>query len=368
MQSNEPPIKVLITEDEILIARELEMTLQDLGYEVVGIASNGASALAQIAEVQPDLVLMDIVLPGELDGIETAEQIRQQFQLPIIFLTAYADRSTLERAKITEPFGYLLKPFQPQALNIAIQVALVRHRAESARLSNLRSSITAALPHEINTPLHGILGFTNVIQRYYDSMSKTEMLETIQCIQTSAVGLEKICKRVLLYAKLEVIGTSPPEVAQLRQMATFDSTEVIERLAQRKATELGRRMTLRLHLAELPVQMAELYLGQIVEELVDNACRFSEPGSFIDLSTTLDQQSFCLTLTDRGQGMTPNQISQIGAYQQFNRDYLEQQGLGLGLALVQQIVRLHGGSFAIQSSEQGSSITVRLPLASEIDE
>ena len=365
MQAVEAPARIFITEDEILIAREIEMTLQELGYQVVGLASNGSSALAQIAETQPDLVLMDIVLPGAADGIEIAEQVRSHFQVPVVFLTAYTDRSTLERAKVTEPFGYVLKPFQPEELDITIQIALARHRSEQSKLDSLRSSITNALPHEINTPLHSILGFANVVLRHYDSMSKTEILETLQYIQTSAVGLEKICQRFLLHAKLELLATNPVEVVHLTQSSTIDTTEVIDRHAQRKAMELGRSVSLRANFVDLPVQMAELYLGQLVDELLDNALRFSDWSTFVDLRTFAREQTFCLMLIDRGQGMTQCQLDQIGAYQQFNRNLFEQQGLGLGLALVQKIVKLHNGRLVIHSKPgQGTSITVELPMPS----
>ena len=129
--------------------------------------------------------------------------------------------------------------------------------------------------------------------------------------------------------------------------------------------ELGRSVSLRANFVDLPVQMAELYLGQLVDELLDNALRFSDWSTFVDLRTFAREQTFCLMLIDRGQGMTQRQLDQIGAYQQFNRNLFEQQGLGLGLALVQKIVKLHNGRLVIHSKPgQGTSITVELPMPS----
>lgn len=157
------PATIFITEDEILIAREIETTLKELGYTVVGIARDGKTALQQIHQTRPDLVLMDIVIAGDMDGIETANHIRTQLQIPVVFLTAYADSNTLKRAKVSEPFGYIQKPFQPPELDRTIQLALMRQRAEQLKLNTLRQNISASLPHEIKTPLSGILGLTDFL-------------------------------------------------------------------------------------------------------------------------------------------------------------------------------------------------------------
>jgi len=115
----------------------------------------------------------------------------------------------------------------------------------------------------------------------------------------------------------------------------------------------------------LDFQSRVVELGQLVDELLDNALRFSDWSTFVDLRTFAREQTFCLMLIDRGQGMTQRQLDQIGAYQQFNRNLFEQQGLGLGLALVQKIVKLHNGRLVIHSKPgQGTSITVELPMPS----
>ena len=122
--------RILIVEDEILVARDLEQQLAALGYQIVGIAATGARALQLVAETQPHLILMDIRLQGALDGITTAEQIRQQYLLPVVYLTAHTDSATVERARITEPFGYILKPFEERELRTISEMALYKHAAE----------------------------------------------------------------------------------------------------------------------------------------------------------------------------------------------------------------------------------------------
>lgn len=129
--------RILIVEDESIISKDIQRTLENLGYEVCGTALNGKKAIELAQRKNPDLVLLDIVLKGDLDGIETAEQITAKVNIPVVYLTAYADQHILQRAKITKPFGYILKPFKERDLHITIEMALDSHKMES-RLKNER--------------------------------------------------------------------------------------------------------------------------------------------------------------------------------------------------------------------------------------
>jgi two-component system, LytTR family, response regulator LytT len=122
---------ILIVEDESIVAKDIQMSLRKLGYNVVAICSNGEDAIRAAEEHAPDLVLMDIMLKGEMSGIEAAEQIRARFNVPIIYLTAYADESTLSKAKITEPYGYIIKPFKEIDLRTSIEMAQYKHQKET---------------------------------------------------------------------------------------------------------------------------------------------------------------------------------------------------------------------------------------------
>ncbi len=121
---------ILVVEDEGIVARDLSQRLTHLGYRVPAISMTGEDALRQAEAIRPDLVLMDINLRGGMDGVETATRLRAKHSLPVIYLTAYSDQSTLDRAKQTEPYGYLLKPFVEPELQAAIEVALFKHQRE----------------------------------------------------------------------------------------------------------------------------------------------------------------------------------------------------------------------------------------------
>ena len=120
--------QILVVEDERIVADDIKMILQRLGYVVSGMASSGEEAVKKAEEIHPDLVLMDIVLEGKMDGVESASIIRYRFDIPVVYLTAYSDKKTLERAKVTEPFGYILKPFKDRDLYTTIEMALYTHK------------------------------------------------------------------------------------------------------------------------------------------------------------------------------------------------------------------------------------------------
>ncbi len=122
--------KVLVVEDDGIIGRHIQKSLERLGYEVVGVLLSGEEAVEKVVALNPDLVLMDISLSGKMDGVQAAEMIHRQVNLPIIFLTAFADPQTLQRAKVTDPFGYLLKPFDEKILRITIEIAIYKHQME----------------------------------------------------------------------------------------------------------------------------------------------------------------------------------------------------------------------------------------------
>lgn len=136
--------RILIAEDEAVTALDLKRELIALGYEVTGIADNASDAMNAAAAQKPDLVLMDIHLSGSMDGIVAASAIRGSENLPVVFLTAHSDQTTLDRALLASPFGYILKPFQVRELKVTIEVALYKHRKE-AENQRLIAELEAAL-------------------------------------------------------------------------------------------------------------------------------------------------------------------------------------------------------------------------------
>jgi two-component system, cell cycle sensor histidine kinase and response regulator CckA len=125
-----PPANILICEDEAIVAMDIQMRLKEAGYSVCGLAPSGEAAIRKATEMRPDLVLMDIRLKGTMDGVDAARQIRARLDVPVVYLTAFADDNTLQRAKLTEPYGYIIKPFEERDLHTSVEIALYKHKME----------------------------------------------------------------------------------------------------------------------------------------------------------------------------------------------------------------------------------------------
>jgi CheY-like chemotaxis protein len=119
-----PDVRVLLVEDDNIIAKVAEWRLKNLGYALCGRATTGAEAMEIVVRNKPDVVLMDINIKGEIDGIETAKMIKKGFNIPVIYVTSHSDGPTLERAKATQPDGFIIKPFEDNELRVAIELAL----------------------------------------------------------------------------------------------------------------------------------------------------------------------------------------------------------------------------------------------------
>jgi len=157
-------IRVLVVEDESLVSRDIHNMLRSLGYQVVGVVSTGEEALRLAESASPDLVLMDIVLKGEIDGIMAAERIWENFGIPVVYLTAYADEPTLQRAKVTEPFGYILKPFDERELQTTIEMAFYKAKMDKAlrdREEWLATILGSIADGVIATDADGCVSFMN---------------------------------------------------------------------------------------------------------------------------------------------------------------------------------------------------------------
>ncbi len=135
---NQTKRRILLVEDEVIVALDIKNRLTSLGYDVVGLASEGAQAITMAQSLRPDLVLMDIMLDGDMDGIDAACEIRNISNTPVVYLTAFTDEVTLHRAKISEPFGYIIKPFEDRELHTTIEMAIYKHRLESRLIQNER--------------------------------------------------------------------------------------------------------------------------------------------------------------------------------------------------------------------------------------
>lgn len=225
------PARILIVEDEQIVALELKDRLTRMGHSVVGVVASGEEALQEVARLCPDLILMDIKLQGELDGIEVADAIRKQADIPIVYLTAFADDATLQRAKLTKPYGYILKPFQERELHIIIEVFLYRHRVERAlrrseawRFALLRSVGDAV----IATGVDGRVKFMNPLAEVLTGWKESEAIgKSFEVVCNMVQLLERrggLWKDLTSKSLISKDGSEHPIDAELTPICDEDNT------------------------------------------------------------------------------------------------------------------------------------------------
>ncbi|MBE9207714.1 response regulator [Nostoc sp. LEGE 06077] len=359
---------ILIIEDEPQVRENILEILQLSNFETLA-APNGKIGL-EIAQAQlPDLIICDIMMP-ELDGYSVLSALRQNettINIPLIFVTAKAERSDFRQGMDFGADDYLTKPFTPEELLNAISVRLNKkamiERQSQAKLDELRMNIIHSLPHEINTPLNGIIGMSQLLIESSDLINESEEIEIVESIYTSANRLHRLAQRFLLYSNLELIARNPEKIVQIQaEIDNCLSKTVISDVCIHQARAVNRDKDLNLQLTESLVQMPKEKLSIIIEELIDNALKFSLQSSEIQVLSQFNSYQYRLDVIDHGKGMTGEEIEKIGAFVQFNRKLYEQQGSGLGLAIVQHIVKIYKGEFTVNSTPgQGTIVSVCLP-------
>jgi signal transduction histidine kinase len=261
---------------------------------------------------------------------------------------------------------YLPKPFTTDGLYAAVDARLkkaqtIRDEAER-KLAHLRDNISLMMPHEMRTPLNGIMSNAELLAQSAATLKPADVAEIGQEIHTSSERLARLIENFLIYAQLELVAADPKNVNALRAGRAEHPQQLIKNRATAQATQASRLTDLTFELADIPVPIAEEYFSKITDELLQNAFKFSEATSPVRVSLAEAYNTVTLSVSDRGRGFTAEQISRIGAYMQFDRKLHEQQGLGLGLTIAKRLVELHGGTFSIVSDkESGTVILARFP-------
>jgi len=360
--------KILVIEDEESIRENILDLLEAENFEGIG-AINGQAGIKLANEQIPDLILCDMMMP-EVDGHGVLKALRSEpltATIPFIFLTAKADKSDIRTGMEQGADDYITKPCTPQELLKAIAIRLEKQKTISRQsqktLDELRTNISMSLPHELRTPLNAIMGFSELILSEYQVLEESDILEMIGQIQTSGHRLYRLIQNFLLYAELEIAATNPELLKEMRNSEFSCVKSLLTQKARQQAKHANRTDDLQLNLHDSSVAIDSVRLAKIVEELLDNAFKFSLEGTPVVLSTLVENQTFILSVKDQGRGMTADQIAQLEAYRQFDRKLYQQAGLGLGLAIVQRLAELHGGKFKIESLPQQETIVcVSLPV------
>jgi signal transduction histidine kinase len=360
---------ILLIDDDVQVRRMFGLALRNAGYQVID-AENGVEGLALARQHLPDLILTDVHMPGG-DGSTLLRDIRSDPALKekqVVLMTGRPDLVTPRSGMEEGADDFLTKPVGVKELVNCVKARLrrasVSWRVEDQMIERLRSSVPSQLPHEFFTPIAGIIGLVEIVRDPNAGLGPAELQDIYTDVYDSALRLHRTLRNYLLILDLDnsqaTESDQAPSPLSRVELERAMSEGVAEALRIHKRRE---DITLRVKPSAIEITPADLV--HVVEELVHNACKFSRPGTPVEINLDSDG---VLTVTDKGRGMDEKEISHIGAFQQFDRKKQEQQGLGLGLVLVQKLVAKNGAQFSIISKPgEGTTVRVVFSIAASAD-
>lgn len=364
-----PEIRILIVEDEGIVAMDIQNRVRRLGYSVSAVASSGEEAIEQAAETHPDLVLMDIVLKGMMDGTEAAGQIRERFDIPVLYLTAYADDETLQRAKITGPYGYILKPISDRELHSNIVIALHKHKMERElqeymkeleRANRDLKNYAYTISHDLRYPLYTIQAFIGFLMHEYADKLDEKGKNYQDTLTKASARMVELIENLLLLSRFG---------RQYLEVETVDLNVLVAEIKAELSTrinECGGEVVVAgtsPNISTIKVWMKELLLN-----LIDNGLKFNEsakPRVEVGCEEREKEKDYLFRVKDNGIGVEGENQERI--FNPFDRPSLQLKygsGTGVGLAICKRIVTELGGTIWIESKAiegEGSTFFFTIP-------
>ena len=374
--------KILIVEDDGIVAMDIQSRLEQFGYFVCEKISSGALAIEKTEQLEPDLVLMDIVLKGEMDGIDAAKVIQTRFEIPVIFLTAHADEKRFERAKVVAPFGYIIKPFRDRELKTTIEMALYKARVDAERKEveeALKVSeqkyqqaqkmesigrLAGGVAHDYNNALSVIMGYTELSMQEVESTS--QLHDNFKEILKAAQHAADITRQLLAFARKQTIAP-----------VVLDLNKTVEGMLKMLRSLIGEDIDFVWMPGGVlwPVKMDPTQIDQILANLcVNSRDAIKGVGKIIIESKNITlTEDYCnkhsgfipgafvlLAVSDDGCGMGKEIQSNI--FEPFFTTKSLDKGTGLGLSTVYGIMKQNNGFINVYSElDTGTTIKIYLP-------
>lgn len=371
--------RILVVEDELNLLEGIKTVLEIDGFEVT-TAENGKQALAALHDAArsgtgalPELIVSDIMMP-HMDGIDLLRAVRTEQQwinIPFIFLTARGEKVDVQRGKQLGVDDYLVKPFDPQELLVAVESRINRHRAlesaHSSQMSDIKRNILMILNHEFRTPLTFVVAYADMLNDHENvHLSDEDLLTFLKGVNTGAVRLRRLIENFITLVEFEMGEAERSYV--LRRTSITDLPRLIE------AAKISVYTDETLNPLEIDVppdfprfDADPVYLQFAIAQLIDNAVKFSEPDKPVRVEAANEGDSISIRVIDYGRGIPEYERVHIWeSFYQVNREEFEDQGSGSGLTIVKEIVDLHRGSVSCESVQgEGSTFTMYFPFKSQ---
>ena len=358
--------KILITEDEVIIADDLKYLLEKYGYEVPAIAVNGQQAIEFAKQYQPDLILMDIVLSKGIDGIETASELKKIMDVPIIFITAYTDDYVFKKAITADPYGYLIKPYNERELTIIIEMAFYRQEmmqklnqtmTELKELNNMKDKFFSVIAHDLRSPMTAFFSGTQILMHLEDM---AQVRSVARHIGQTAENLYKLVENLLEWSRIQMNAI---EIS----MEKHDLSATIIRCIDFMKYNLEQKgITIDFQPVRYYVFADNYLIESIIRNLISNAIKFTPRLGKIKVELKKDNDFIVCQISDNGVGIPKENLNKLFRLDQTvkTQGTLGEKGTGLGLLLCKEFIQKNNGQIWVESEEgEGSTFSFKLPAA-----
>jgi CheY-like chemotaxis protein len=355
--------KILLVEDDHTLRENISIILSE-EYSVVDV-EDGSKAIEILNEVSDfDLILSDIMMP-KVDGYKLYDHVKDSnllSEIPFVFLTAKADHKAIRKGMELGADDYIPKPFSIDELLIGVKTRISKTEKSKKKIEDLKNSISLYIPHELRTPLVSILGNSDFISSYFDDLSKNEIIDMTNSIYKSGLRLKRIILKFLKYSDLTVQKTNNFKESK-NDSLFFSNRHNCKSVLESCYECLDRFEDISFNFKDCEIRISQEDFEGILIELVSNACKFSEKGSPIVVVGDIINDEYIVSITDSGKGISKENINTIGLFTQFDRDYYQQGGNGIGLAIVKLFCEKYDIDFSIESEvDKFTTVTLKFKL------
>lgn len=364
-------IKVLIVEDEVIIAKEISMTLERNGYKVLDLATSYESLVESLKKETPDVILMDIMISGEIDGIESAIKIKENYDVPVIFLTGYSDKTTVEKAKLSNPYGYIVKPVKYEDLRITIEIAVYKYKFDK-QMSTLQKEkyikermlmraqrlvslgeLSASIAHEIRQPLNTIKILTDSMiywncQNPNPNPMRAEHCENHIKISESIDRINKIINQMNNMIKRN-------DRENPKQIEVNDALKNIINIYKERLIKKNININLSLDSSISSILFSEIQFEQVITNLLNNAInahnKSDKTDKIIAISTQNGNKGIIIEISDNAIGIKEDIIEKI--FDPLYTTENDKESMGLGLYIVNNILNSYDSTIICENNAVG---------------
>ena len=373
----EQKAKILIVEDESIVAFDLKRMLLNLNYDVLDIVTSGEKAIRKAVEEKPDLIVMDVMLNGPITGVEAAARIKGVMNVPIIYLTAYADTETLRSAKVTEPYGYILKPFEEKVLLSTIEMAIYKNRMEEKLiasekkyrllakeledLNEKKDQFYSIISFNLRDPLDSVIGFSEILKNEYKELSPEDIQLYISSLYFSSRQIYSLLNNLIQFSRIQIKDIDFNPVNLNLHKIVEENTEVLKNMADKKSIKIINYVN-----KEIYVYADAIMINSIFFNLMVNAIKYSFKEKAVEVSAVRDGDHIKISIEDRGIGMDKESLDKLFILnvKKVTPGTNNEMGTGLGLLLTKEFIEKNDGKIEVASEiNKGTCVNFTLPVS-----